>query len=224
MQHPAWLQMKRKELLELAPAGAFPVGLKSRKLEECPCACQAAKSMLLGQVSRCVNSISGLSHQRGGWSTWGSCGCSTCSAEGSLGRCHLPALSPAETAPSSPWPSGSPPTAGKSFKLLPLCWVSVGPGERAVLHRQPVSRPARAFHPSLVSSPATDHQDPMQCGRVFLERIFRARCAEVLGPCPLLLCPSSPCLWARMGEGWVPLGRGSAPSPFSVWAPLLPQM
>lgn len=61
--------------------------------------------------------------------------CLTHQVEGGLGRCHLLALSPVETAPSNPCPSGTPPTAGKVFKLLPLFWVSVGPVEHAVLHK-----------------------------------------------------------------------------------------
>lgn len=53
--------------------------------------------------------------------------------KGGLERYCPPAPSLAERAPSNPYLSGTPPTAGKSVKLLPLCCISVRQAECAYL-------------------------------------------------------------------------------------------
>lgn len=130
--HQTRLPPKKKECLELVPTVTAKGGLREGQeiWKSLPLPTSQLSLMLLGQVSwQCTGNYQSLSSQVKKWSFLGSCEYPTCWAEGEAGKCHPPTLSPAETAPSNLHPSATPPAAGKSFKMLPLFWVSEAPSE-----------------------------------------------------------------------------------------------
>lgn len=87
-------------------------------------------------------------------------------------------------------PSGTPPTAGKSFTLLPLLWVSGLVG--------------RACPPHWHGSSPGNHRNPVYCGLGLSEQISRAMCVVLLGSYLLPTLSLSPTCRLGLGEGLGP--------------------
>lgn len=95
---------------------------------------------------------------------------------------HLPFLLQRWLRPALPPLAPFPPLASL-FKLLPLCWVSVGPAEAPGLHKRLVCQLPLCSR-GLFSRPA-NQQNPVQGGLMLPTQLSRARGAEFLGACPL---------------------------------------
>lgn len=144
--------------------------------------------------------------------------------EGGLGRYRPRALSPAETAPSSPHPL-VPFSLWASLSNCCLCGgLQWNQQSMPALPRWLVSQSPRVFHLPLVSNPIF-HRNSVQCGLVLPEQTSKAGCARVPEhiplPAPLLfLLPAG---WDG-GRAGVPLSHSSATLPISEWSSLLLQV
>lgn len=148
VQHCVWTPMEGRSswcwflnLLDWAE-------MELRKLGGSPSAYQAAMSDTTAKSSR----LSASSVRREEPQS-----CVSSEGDGTSGN---PRVSPEKRAQSNTYPSGTPATSGKSFKLPALLLSQGDPWSMPVLHKWLGSQPPGVFHLVLVSSPTT-HQNPM---------------------------------------------------------------
>ena len=132
----------------------------------------------------------------------GSCEHPTSWAVGGMGKCRPPALSPPERALSNPCPSGTLPAAGKSFKLVLLCWVSAGSTQHAC-HPLATGVLASQSAPTLPVSSPINHKSLVQCGFVFQNRSPGPGVQDSRALIPCLLRSSPSLVGWDVGRAWV---------------------